>query len=77
MASELLAACDPDDAAEEGNRGNALGKASPKDSAIDGSAERALIPVKVSSNLPFLCFFFCARRAFGNPNFEDLDLNQK
>ncbi len=39
-ASGLVAARDPDEAAEDENGGYALGKPSPKDSAIDGSAER-------------------------------------
>ncbi len=72
MASELLAARDPDDAAEEENRGYALGKASPKDSAIDDSAERALVPVKVSSNLPFSCFFFARGGPSGTPTLRTL-----
>ena len=77
MASELLAARDPDGAAEDENGGAALETLLPRDDAIGGSDDMASTPAKVRNKQSISRFFLCVRSAPSNPYFEDLDLHKE
>ncbi len=76
MASEILAARDPDDADEEENSDDAQGTLLPRDAAAGGFDDMASTPAEVRNKLSLSCFFVCVRSVSSKPYFEDLDLNK-